>query len=573
MCSIEGTTNQLVDIKKFTRYNKSRGPDATHYWSDHWVQFGHNYLQISPNPERKTQPFVTPKGNVLLFNGEIYGLPEGTFDTEWLGNYLDEYGIGGLKYNVNGMWAIAWYEPNKQRVTLCRDHFGVKPLYWMQAGDDLYFSSTPRPLLAEIDNPTIDTFAKVVWDEGSRFSFGRRTIWNGINRCIPGDIVEYDLKNKRVSGTDTLWGNDSKRFNLHPNHLWDEEEMEELFIKAFNEVCHAPGIKKTISLSGGLDSTLIASLAKKQDNLSVSMVKYIGQPKNTDPGDWSNEADYFNEHELAMKTANMFNLPSHTIEIDEKLSTKHNDEVQWALTNIPHWDRNRTNPRYLNVMNASKNKNRIYICGDGADELLTGYNGHFNIADNKCYQTKEAIMHRAEKRMKYRVVRNEFPIHLFGLDPINNYLFTRALFELDSFCTVADSFTGAFGMESRMPFLHQELGKYLLKIPGAIKLDVPVKTACKRFKTREKRKEHKWWWMGHYKKLIREDMKKHIPAHIRNKEKKVGFAHPWNSRDHKLNNVIGDEDYLICVDQAKYLDKNVDFKPKLKDNVKQFETQ
>ena len=115
-------------------------------------------------------------------------------------------------------------------------------------------------------------------------------------------------------------------------------------------------------------------------------------------------------------------------------------------------------------------------------------------------------------------------IHLFGLDPINNYLFTRALFELDSFCTVADSFTGAFGMESRMPFLHQELGKYLLKIPGAIKLDVPVKTACKRFKTREKRKEHKWWWMGHYKKLIREDMKKHIPAHIRNKEKKVGFA-------------------------------------------------
>ena len=85
MCSIEGTTDKSVDIKKFTRYNKSRGPDATHYWSDHWVQFGHNYLQISPNPERKTQPFVTPKGNVLLFNGEIYGLPEGTFDTEWLG--------------------------------------------------------------------------------------------------------------------------------------------------------------------------------------------------------------------------------------------------------------------------------------------------------------------------------------------------------------------------------------------------------------------------------------------------------------------------------------------------------
>ena len=54
-------------------------------------------------------------------------------------------------------------------------------------------------------------------------------------------------------------------------------------------------------------------------------------------------------------------------------------------------------------------------------------------------------------------------ITFISIDPVNNYLFLRGLNELDSFCTVADSFTGAFGMESRMPFLHQEL-KVSIKI-------------------------------------------------------------------------------------------------------------
>ena len=84
MCSIEGTTDKSVDIKKFTHFNKNRGPDGTNHFKDDWIQLGHNYLAISPNKENKIQPYVSPKGNILLFNGEIYGLPKGTFDTQWL---------------------------------------------------------------------------------------------------------------------------------------------------------------------------------------------------------------------------------------------------------------------------------------------------------------------------------------------------------------------------------------------------------------------------------------------------------------------------------------------------------
>ena len=561
MCSIEGTTNKNVDIKKFTAFNKSRGPDGTDYFNDDWVSFGHNYLAISPNPDKKMQPYVTPKGNVLLFNGEIYGLPEGTFDTEWLANYLDEYGLGGLKYEVNGMWALAWYEPDKRKITLCRDHFGQKPLYYKLADGHFSFSSTMKPLISQ--DTDIDDFGQRVWRDNHRFASGSRTMWKGIHRVIPGECVEYSLARQQINLKDSLWGSNPDRFNLKPNHLWDEEEMEELFIKAFNEVCYAPGIKKTIGLSGGLDSTLIASLTKEQDNMSASTVKWIGPAEiNTDDGKgWMDESDYMAEYDMAMTTAANFNLPATPIEIKRKDAHKYNYDAQLALSFQPHWDRNRTNPRYMNIMNAAKNGNRIFICGDGADELLTGYNGHFATADNEAIVRDRIQVERYGRNSdKWKMIHTEFPLHLLSIDPVNNYLFLRGLNELDSFCTVADSFTGAFGMESRMPFLHQELAKYLLKIPGAIKLDVPIKKAAARFKTRETRKKHKWFMMGHYKRLIRVDMGHHIPYHVRKKEKKVGFAHPWDSRGYDNNATIGEEDWKIQQEQL------VDFKDKLKDN-------
>ena len=79
MCSIEGFTGpQQFTIEQYTKFNKNRGPDATNHWNDGHVHFGHNLLAIAPQPKNKIQPFVTDKGNVLTYNGEIYGLPANT---------------------------------------------------------------------------------------------------------------------------------------------------------------------------------------------------------------------------------------------------------------------------------------------------------------------------------------------------------------------------------------------------------------------------------------------------------------------------------------------------------------
>ena len=152
MCSIEGFTGpQPFTIEDYTKFNKDRGPDDTNYWSDQFVSFGHNLLAISTNKSKKTQPYVTDKGNVLIYNGEIFGLGDDVFDTEWLANKIENEGIQSLKNDVNGMWAFVWYEPKNQRMWLVRDHFGVKPLYYLEQGTDLYFSSTPKPLYAVLN--------------------------------------------------------------------------------------------------------------------------------------------------------------------------------------------------------------------------------------------------------------------------------------------------------------------------------------------------------------------------------------------------------------------------------------
>ena len=85
MCGFVGTTNHAL-VRLMIQKQEHRGPDALEFWSDEKFSFGHALLDI--NGERQIQPYITPKGNVLLFNGEMYDttIPN---DTEWLGKALD----------------------------------------------------------------------------------------------------------------------------------------------------------------------------------------------------------------------------------------------------------------------------------------------------------------------------------------------------------------------------------------------------------------------------------------------------------------------------------------------------
>ena len=539
MCSIEGFTGpQPFTIEDYTKFNKDRGPDDTNYWSDQNISFGHNLLSISPNKSKKTQPYVTDKGNVLIYNGEIFGIPD-QFDTEWLANKIENEGIHSLKNGVNGMWAFAWYVPKDERVWLVRDHFGVKPLYYLEIGTDMFFSSTPKPLYAVINkysNLEIDPEKMNHFQKSDRFMPGSLIPYKEIKKVPPGKILCYNLKERRFGGEDSMWGGKST-WSLDMDLKWDPEELEDKFVKCFKEVlAPGPDVDKTISLSGGLDSTLIASILSKD---KVSATSCSWELEDTDLE--TTRQGMFDESILAEKTCKQLN-----IEFNKSFVPRDFNSIMpeaYKALGLPIWDRNRIVPRYVNVKQAAENGNKVFIVGDCADELLTGYNGDFNVFYPSHATTRNFTSNDVQywtSRSKHKLPNDDYiPTHLFGNDHINNYLLFRTLCMGESFCLVADHLAGSFGMESRMPFLHQDLAKYILKIPGVYKLHVPFDHGPKDYK---KRKNERFWRMGNYKSILRDHMKQYYPEHVLNRVQKIGFANPWDARDDKKNMEFGEAD-------------------------------
>lgn len=534
MCSIEGFTGpQPFTIEDYTKFNKDRGPDATNHWDDGIVHLGHNLLAIAPQPTNKSQPFETDKGNVLCYNGEIFGLDQQIYDTEWLANKIENEGIQSLKHGVNGMWAFSWYDIKQQKVYLVRDHFGVKPLFYMEVNGNLYWSSTTKPLIAalnkfgkfSISDKNFDLF-----QNQSRFLPCDLTPYEHIKKLSPGEIKIYNLNTHEFEPDDNMWSINSNVWNLDMDLKWDPEEFDDKVKRCFQEVYFpGPKVNKTVSLSGGLDSTLILSVLRPH-RLSATSCSW------EDDGTVDDQDNVFmiKESELAERTCQEFGKEFYKSTVPHDFN--HLMKETYYAMGMPVWDRNRLIPRYVNCKHAAQNRNKVYIVGDCADEMLTGYNGDFNT-----FYPKHAKKRNWNKQSIDERWRPFIPTHLFGNDHINNYLFYRTLMEGESFCVVADHLAGRFGMESRVPFLHQDLAKYIFKIPGVYKLHVPFKhdTFAKDYK---KKKEQRFWRMGNWKSMLRDHMTKYYPKHILERGRKTGFANPWDARDDVLNRKYAEAD-------------------------------
>lgn len=539
MCSIDGYTGETpFTIEQYGSLNANRGPDGTNYYKSPQISMAHSLLAIQPNESHITQPVVNElTGNVLAYNGEIFGMPN-VFDTKYVMDLMDNGELGTLANRTNGMWAIAYYNRSEETLTLIRDHFGVKPLYYMELGDQLFFSSTPKPLLAALNYKNFQIHAnnhgKFIWENNDRFMYGKRTPINHIKRLAPGEMRVWCLKNKRWKLDGSLFQNE--HFTLAPNYSYDADEFKELAVKSIGEVCYAPGIKSTIALSGGLDSSLIAGVCASLD-IPVTATSTSFKKNNADHV--SVNDGMFTEAPMARKTAKHHGMKFHTSYYHEDHNLR-NESID-ALT-VPMWDRNRIDPRYFNIKMAKKNKAKIYITGDCADELFTGYNGDNEIFHNpnaaQVDRADYAELIKTNEKWKHlsEVVKPEF----LGYDAMNNKRFMRLICHGDGFATTTDHIAGSFGMESRLPFLHQELARYALRIPSAFKLIG---------------NDHNF---GGYKYLIRDVLAEYLPDHVRERQTKIGFAAPWDARDHELNIKIGQTDFDDYIEWANNIQFPVD---------------
>jgi asparagine synthase (glutamine-hydrolysing) len=563
MCSVDGFTGkQPFTLEQYASFNQDRGPDGTNYWSNGRVHMAHSLLRIQNNPNEIQQP-LEEDGKVLSYNGEIFGI--NGFDTEHLFNLLRDGDWAQLKYNTNGMWAFSFYDESTQLLTLCRDHFGVKPLYYMEINGELFWSSTVKPLIATLQKLEYNIEMDLGYDKFEVFTdsfwLSPYTRYRYIKRLGPGQILNWSVKDRRIDSFDSIWGS---MYSLEPNLNYDPDEYKELAEKCIREACTAPGVSKCISLSGGLDSTLIASLNRNQDNLFCSSIEFEKHiDKNT-------KVDLMNEAALAEKTCQEFDIP-HYKKMVNRNYTEFLPELSERLGDLM-WVSSRTVPRLENIRNAKLHGAKIYITGDLADELLTGYNGHSWYFEKKinqithCYdpifdRTHEIPLHviashvNSEPTLVDYIKRNNiqevlewFPLNRLNDDGINNNLFMRLLGSVDSFCGLTDGLAGSFGMESRVPFLHQELAKYILKIPSSHKLRIPWKREIRDGIVKNSGGAGR---VGSYKWLIREEMKEYIPEHILNDPSKVGFSTPWNARSYQDNVRKRHKEHQFIVDHIK----------------------
>lgn len=369
MCGILGSLNCKI-TEEVLDSMLHRGPDSgaieEYHFENNIVYFGHRRLAIVELSTAGHQPMQTIDNNfAIIFNGEIYNhlelrksLPEVTFngnsDTETILYYLAKYGVEAVK-DFNGIFSIGFLDFKQQQLYLIRDHFGVKPLYYIQENNQLSFASEIRPLRllfgkeVEIDKENVAELLKL------RYNPSPDTIYQGIYAVRPGHIIKHDLKTHQNTISSYI-----KPVNIIHNYGFTKavDKYGDLFEKAVKRQLMSD-VEIGSLLSGGVDSALVTYFAQKHSSQKIKSYT-VG----------FNEDSFSNEIEEAQITANLLKTDHYSIIITPdnfknifKETCKIVEEPLGTTSILPMY--------YLNER-VSKDV-KVVLTGQGADEPLAGY--------------------------------------------------------------------------------------------------------------------------------------------------------------------------------------------------------
>ena len=475
MCGIYGITAKDPEfIQSYLEVCKHRGPDGERVWWDETVTLGHNLLSIMANPDLSRQPWKTPKGNILVYNGEIFNYYElkkkyngkgfagiTGCDTELLAWGLDEFGLDFID-EVDSMHGFAYYEAAKQQITLSRDHAGVKPVYYAEVQQGLVFGSEIKGMLDKVPGSRkLDELAV-----GCMTTTGinplRNTFFTGIKKLLAGETIVYDIANKKITNT--------KRVFVRPNSNKKFDQAE--FRKVARESIKMASIgrrKIGVFLSGGLDSSLVAYELKNvlgQANTFTNRMEpnYV-HPKD---GDHNEDADCAK----VMANANNFNHIEVTI-TPEIVKKYWNDSIYYMEQ--PVYSPSLAMYCYTNKM-LHDNGIVVTMAGDMGDEVLGGYPKYWKLRKENLETWTDVIdkwINRIKRPIKVYdklVLRNEmlkcYPEDLWNPnDPIGSYMALDCVAQVpEEFLMRNDKYGMAYSMEGRFPLATKTFMQYCMDI-------------------------------------------------------------------------------------------------------------
>jgi asparagine synthase (glutamine-hydrolysing) len=372
-------------IAAMTLTLRHRGPDAGAVFVDDeaGVALGHRRLAILDLSERGAQPMHSACGRyVLTFNGEIYNHLalrqelqasgpvswRGTSDTETLLAGFVAWGVAATLKKAAGMFALALWDRAERRLTLARDRFGEKPLYYgfigRGAATAFAFCSELKALRAhpDFDNP-IDRGAVALF---LRFCYipAPYSIYEGVFKLEPGSILTIapDRITAPARAVEPYWRYGDVAIAGLANPVSDEREGLELLEQALR---HAVALQLVADvpvgafLSGGIDSSTIVALMQAQSSRKVKTFT-VG----------------FDEAG--------FDESPHALAVARHLGTDHCElrvtpsETRAMIPNLPAmYDEPFADSSQIPtsiICAISRKSVTVALSGDGGDEMLGGYN-------------------------------------------------------------------------------------------------------------------------------------------------------------------------------------------------------
>lgn len=560
MCGIAGIFHlngepvSPVFLRQMTDAIAHRGPDGEGFYTDNFIGLGHRRLAIIDLSPAGHQPMVTPDGDYILsYNGEVYNFQTLRLELEALGHRFHsrtdsevilhayaEWGEAALK-RFNGMFALAIWDRRKQELVLARDRYGVKPLYYTLQGNTLLFGSEVKAILAHpACRAELDKEALVEYFTFQNF-FTERTLFKEIRLLPPATVLRIPLAADRIPVPRSYW---DFAF-VEPEKPADEqaclEELDRLFRQAVNRQL-VSDVPVGSYLSGGIDSGSITALAARQFEEFKTFT--IGFDTHSLSGmeiacDERSKAEYMSylfktEHyEMVLKAGDMERaLP---------LLTWHLEEPRVGQS-YPNFYASRLASKFT----------RVVLSGAGGDEMFGGYpwryyravvNDDFEHYVDKYFQfwqrlvdqpTLERILGPVWPEVGHISPRNIFRNVFTERDEkaltrpedyINHSLYFEAKTFLPGLLTVEDKLSMAHGLETRVPFLDNDLVDFAMRMPVRYKLGNLQKVVELNENEPGPKTQKYFDKTQDGKLLLRKAMRKHIPDKV-TQQAKQGFSAP-----------------------------------------------
>jgi len=371
MCGIVGGVGENLDLEEFSKSANllfHRGPDANGIWHSEYCFLGHTRLSIFDLNERSNQPFSDDVDeSVLIYNGEIYNFKEirsllckdginfkTDSDTEIVLHSWRKWGSRCFN-KFKGMFALAIWNPTNNELIIARDRFGEKPLYYYEFEKKFIFSSEIKSIGKISKNSLIDLDSINDYLHWGYIS-SPHSILSGVKKLLPGHFGLY----KNGQFLEKAYFN---RPNLLTNHSnFDYNKLRGLIVEAVGNNLRAD-VPVALSLSSGIDSALIAAIAKKEYNVKLQCITagYENNP-NTD------------ERDKAKYISNLYEHDYHEIEISEN-ELKADffsfcESLDEPIADIAGYSYSRI------FKKAQEIGIKVILSGIGSDELFCGYELH-----------------------------------------------------------------------------------------------------------------------------------------------------------------------------------------------------